>query len=59
MYQVNDKVKIKGFDLTGIILKSEIKRIPYINNGKQIRYYTVKMTDNSIAEFEATEMVKI
>lgn len=53
----NTEVNIKGSSENGIILKSELKRFAHINNGKQIRIYSVILSNGKIMEYEATELI--
>lgn len=55
----DEKVKIKGCNDTGVIKGSELKRFAHINNGKQIRIYTVLLDSGKVMEYELTELTKI
>lgn len=52
----NTKVNIKGSNEFGTILNSELKRFSHINNGKQIRIYSVMLSDGKITEYEASDL---
>lgn len=56
MLKVNDKVNIKGSNDKGIIIKSELKRFAHINNGKQIRIYSIQLENGNIIEYEASDL---
>lgn len=56
MFKDNDKVNIKGSTESGTIIKSELKRFAHINNGKQIRIYSVLLDNGKLIEYEAIDL---
>lgn len=56
---IGSKVKIKGSTDTGKIIKSELKRFPHINNGKQIRIVTVEFPSGKTMEYELQDLSQI
>jgi hypothetical protein len=48
--EVNAKVKIKGCNDYGVIVKTELKRFANMNSGKQIRVFYINV-NNKIIEY--------
>lgn len=50
------RVKVRTSNDFGEIISSELKRFPYINNGKQIRIYKVLLDRGRLFEYEIADL---
>jgi len=49
-------VRVRETREKGIVVSSEVKRFPNINNGKEIRYYIVELHWGNKFEYESSEL---